>query len=220
MCPQLHGQLTPSNMLVCASVSPAARMGMLEVMDVPQWRKGACFSLMHRRGFGRGRSLEWSLLCQAPELSHDHSPCVTLVLCPGDGTGLSTHRTVHADVGSHGAIGHILLGNRVSYRVPVQRGRPCSQPLSPSPPPSRAPCAPLPSTLTPAVFAVPAAPGPPTLRLSRGGLGDPVPVPGVGTVGSPSPPTRHLSYLYQREQRFIFVVCTGGSGDRRFIFKE
>lgn len=211
--PPLHGQLIPSNMLVCASVSPVARMERLEIMDVPQWRKGACCSPAHRQGFGRGRSLEWSLLCQAPELSHDHSPCVTLVLCPGDGTGLSTHRALHADVGSHGATRHILLGNGISYHVPVQRGCPCSQPLSPSP--SRAPSAPLPSTLTPAVFAVPAAPGPPTLPLSRGGLGDPVPVPGVGTAGSSPPPpqTRHLSYLYQREQRFIFVVCTGGSGD-------
>lgn len=164
--PPLHGQLTPSNMLVCASVSPAARMGRLEIMDVPQWRKGACCSPKHRRGFGRGRSLEWSLLRQAPELSHDHSPPrVTLVLCPGDGTGLSTHRTVHADVGSHGATRHILLGNRISHRVPVQRGCPCSQPLSPSP--SRAPSAPLPSTLTPAVFAVPAAPAPPAPQHCR-----------------------------------------------------
>lgn len=167
-----------------------------------------------------GRVLEgrdpWSGPCCAKPLSCPTITArVTLVLCLGDGTGLSTHRVLHADVGSHGATRHILLGNGISYHVPVQRGCPCSQPLSPSlsPSPSRAPSAPLPSTLTPAVFAVPAAPGPPTLPVSRGGLGDPVPVPGVGTAGSPPPKTRHLSYLYQREQRFIFVVCTGGSGD-------
>lgn len=95
-CPPLHGQLTPSNVLVCASVSPAARMGRLEIMDVPQWRKGACCSPTHRRGFGRGRSLEWSLLCQAPELSHDHSP-----LCHTHALPRGWHRLEHAQDSAH-----------------------------------------------------------------------------------------------------------------------
>lgn len=174
-----------------------------------------------------GRILEggdpWSGPCCAKLLSCPTitAPCVTLVLCPGDGTGLSTHRAAHADVGSHGAIRHILLGNSISYHVPVQRGCPCSQPLSLSP--SRAPSTPLPSTLTPAVFAVPAAPGAPTPdpAAEQGWPWGPCSRARRGHGGQPLPPsTRHLSYLYQREQRFIFVVCTGGSGDRRFIFKE
>lgn len=170
----------------------------------------------------------WSGPCCAKPLSCPTitAPCVTLMLCPGDGTGLSTHRTVHTDVGSHGATRHILLGNYFSPCPPAT-----GLSLQPAPVPVPVPVPiPIPGT----VHAVtqhfnssgvcracsPSPPSPLTLPLSRSGLGDPVPVPGVGTAGSPSPPTRHLSYLYQKEQRFIFVVCTGGSGDRRFIFKE
>lgn len=145
----------------------------------------------------------WSGPCCAKPLSCPTitAPCVTLVLCPGDGTGLSMHRTLHADMGSHGATRHILLGNGISYHVPVQRGCPCSQPLSPSP--SQAPSAPLPSTLTPAVFAVPVASGPPTLPLSRGGLGDPVPVPGVGTAGSPPQNTSSKLFISKRAKVYF-----------------
>lgn len=52
----------------------------------------------------------------------------------------------------------------------------------------------------------PRAPHSLTLPLGRGGLGDPVPVPGVGMAGSPLlPPTRHLSYLYIKESKGLFL---------------
>lgn len=63
---------------------------------------------------GRG---PWSGPCCAKPLS---CPTITAVItahsCSAQGMaqGLSTHRTVHADVGSRGATGHILLGNRIS----------------------------------------------------------------------------------------------------------
>lgn len=66
---------------------------------------------------------------------------------------------------------------------------------------------PLPSTLTPAVFAVPMAlvpPSPQTLLLSWGGPGDPVPVSGVGTVGSPPFPNTPPKLFISKRAKVYF----------------
>lgn len=142
-------------------------------------------------GFGGGGegSLGCSSLCQAPAMSHHHSSarCRAPTLPPASSSWES------------------------NFLAPC----PCNGAVSPRQPPSpsRAPSAPLPSTLTPAVLLCP-LPWPPDTAAVLGWPWGPRPRARRGHGGQPPPPQpRHLSYLYQREQRFIFVVCTGGSGD-------
>lgn len=130
-------------------------------------------------------------------------PCATLVRGRGDSTCWCTPMAAHSRVGAHGATGHISPGKQISHHVPVCWGCPRGQPLSLSLRPAPVPV-PIPGTVRAVTQHFNSSgvccargsssththtPGPQTVLLSWGGPGDPVPVPGVGMVGSPlSPP--------------------------------